>query len=348
MKTSLVSIIAMLAASVAEPQVTRAPETEAMRPIIATFRVAVDYDQALVNVVKAGKYNRVSTGINNDHFPVKRHGKAEVEIVLVHFTGSGYMTGGEVVRRLDIMGFRPAELPELLAFDAAYPDEQKHKSPIVAPGSVMANAEGIDASMGPLVPELEFSAWNAFDGKPSRNLTLIQLGTTHINEWWAAVRTSSGEVQPSHVEAVQPTITTFRVAVNYDQTVKEMVQAGKYDWSGSKFQVTGDTFPVNHRASGTVEIVLVHFHRHIGWQEALGELDKMGFRPAELPELLAFGATYPEKQREFPIIALGSQYSGQQWFPSLDYHNWADWGRTLNVGNFPESNVSFRFAAVRK
>jgi len=355
MKTSLVLIIAALTASVAQPQVREAPGAEAVRPTTAAFRVTVDYDRTIEDMVKAGKYSRVNPGMNTDHFPVSRHGKAEIEIVLVRFNGAGYMTGGEVVSRLDIMGFRPAELPELLAFGAAYPNEHRKFGVIIAPGSVLANPEGIAASMGPLVPELMY--WPLND---SRDLTLDQLGTGHSpSVWFAAVRKlGPGESQLAHQEpqaskasgavAVQPTITSFPVVVNYDQTVKDMVKAGKYDWSGSLSQVTSDNFPINHRAAGTVEIMLVHFHRHMGWNEAIGELDKMGLRPAELPELLAIGATYPEKQREFPIIALGSACCGQQWFPSLDYHNWDDWGRTLNVGNFPESNLNYRFAAARK
>ncbi len=37
----------------------------------------------------------------------------------------------------------------------------------------------------------------------------------------------------------------------------------------------------------------------------------MGYRPATLPELLALGKQYPEFQRWFPIIALGSVWRGQ-------------------------------------
>ncbi len=336
MRTSLVLIIAAFTASVVKPQV-RASGADAVRPTTATFRVTVDYDRTIADMVKAGKYFQPSCGrdINSDHFPVNRHGKAEVEIVIVRFNGN-FMSGDEVVRRLDIMGFRPADLSELLAFDLAYPDEQR-KAPIIELGSVWQGMWGVTNGVVALM------SWDA------RCLSLQQFSQAFdpVNRF-AAVRKSSGEVQPSHVEAVQPTITTFRVLVNYDQTVKDMVQAGKYDWSGSLFQVTSDNFPINHRAAGTVEIVLVHFHRPVGMSEALGELDKMGLRPAELPELLALGAAYPEKQREFPIIALGSACCNQQWFPSLEYHNWDDWGRTLNVGNFPRANESYRFAAVRK
>lgn len=35
------------------------------------------------------------------------------------------------------------------------------------------------------------------------------------------------------------------------------------------------------------------------------ELDRLGCRPADLDELLAFGDTYPDEHRKYPIAALG-------------------------------------------
>jgi len=54
----------------------------------------------------------------------------------------------------------------------------------------------------------------------------------------------------------------------------------------------------------------VHFDRSISSDDAIAELDKMGLRPAEAGELLAFRAKYPDVQREFPIVALGSVWRG--------------------------------------
>jgi hypothetical protein len=53
----------------------------------------------------------------------------------------------------------------------------------------------------------------------------------------------------------------------------------------------------------------------------LKEFEARGLRAATLPELLAFGATYPEKQREFPIVALRSVWQnrdGLRCVPCLD------------------------------
>ena len=75
----------------------------------------------------------------------------------------------------------------------------------------------------------------------------------------------------------------------------------------------------------------------------------MGLRPANLPELLAFGAKYPKKQREFPIVALGSVW--RYWCGSRSvaclwsvgslrflFLYWLEFG----------GDAIYRFAAVRK
>jgi len=101
-----------------------------------------------------------------------------------------------------------------------------------------------------------------------------------------------------------PTITTYRVTVNYALTLEQMIQAGKYDAINP--DITESNFPVNVRDNGEVKVHLVPFDCIMKTDDVLVELNKQGLRPAELPELLALGAQYPELQRRFPIVALGS------------------------------------------
>lgn len=107
-------------------------------------------------------------------------------------------------------------------------------------------------------------------------------------------------------------IIKFPVAINYVTTIKEMIARGKYDWTNN--DITSKNFPTQRTGEANITVELVHFNRSIGTDEALRELDKMGYRPAELHELLALGEKYPDLQREFPIIALGSV-----WQRSLGY-----------------------------
>lgn len=139
----------------------------------------------------------------------------------------------------------------------------------------------------------------------------------------------------------------FPVTVNYDLSLTEMIAAGKYNWTND--DITAEHFPVSGSGQVEVNVELVHFNRVIESENALKELDKAGFRPATLAELLTFGAKYPDKQREFPIIALGSVWRsrlGRRDVPVL----WSrSYERDLHLAWFGhEWDEDCRFAAVRK
>jgi hypothetical protein len=51
---------------------------------------------------------------------------------------------------------------------------------------------------------------------------------------------------------------------------------------------------------------LFSFKGTIQTEEVLEIMDRYGYRPANLRELLALGASFPELQKKFRIIALGS------------------------------------------
>ncbi len=139
---------------------------------------------------------------------------------------------------------------------------------------------------------------------------------------------------------------TYLVTVNYDLSLAEMIKVGKYDSVNSG--ITKKHFPVNGEGTNEVVTELVHFNRFIGSDEVIRELDKRGFRPATIEELLAFGAKYPEMQIQFPIVALGSlwRHLGHRDVPYL----WgASRGHDLNLDWFENGwEGHYRFLAVRK
>lgn len=112
---------------------------------------------------------------------------------------------------------------------------------------------------------------------------------------------------------VAPAPTTYTVTVPYKgrTTIKELVAAGRYDWKND--DINDKHFPQEREGEEVIEATLAHFDRDISTEDALAELDKRGLREANPAELLAFGATFPEVQREFPVIALG-----QPWRPPGD------------------------------
>ena len=95
-----------------------------------------------------------------------------------------------------------------------------------------------------------------------------------------------------------------RITVDYGMSLADMVKAGHYDWANK--DITSKNFPNTRKGKDDVMPELVHFNRTITSDEAIAELDTMGFRSGTIEELLAYGATSPETQRKFPIIALGS------------------------------------------
>ena len=89
-------------------------------------------------------------------------------------------------------------------------------------------------------------------------------------------------------------INAFHLTVNYDLNVEAAVKAGNYDWTNK--DISSKNFPSKRKGTADVELILVHFNRYVESDEAIRELDKQGLRPAELPELLAFGAKYLDVQ----------------------------------------------------
>lgn len=102
------------------------------------------------------------------------------------------------------------------------------------------------------------------------------------------------------------------------------------------------------REACEIEFELVHFGKDMSTDVILAELDKRGLRPALYEELLAFAAKYPELQKQFPIVALGSvcRNDGDLFSP---YVSWGGDERSLNFAWFDYGwGGVCRFLAVRK
>jgi len=104
-----------------------------------------------------------------------------------------------------------------------------------------------------------------------------------------------------------------------------MIEAGRYDLHSMRFAF--DCFSSSKEENKPKktgreekEIVLFRFADPKPLDEVIAELERAGYRPAELEDLLALGATYPNLQRRFPIMALGSIFTspdGQRWAPCI-------------------------------
>jgi len=142
---------------------------------------------------------------------------------------------------------------------------------------------------------------------------------------------------------------TFKVVVNYGKTLAEMIQFGKYGWVND--DITDKHFPIQGAGTQEAELVLVHLNRDATTKEVLAHLDSNGLKAAGIEHLLAFGATYPEIQKEFPVIALGSAWVNDNGNRNYPYLNFNDDKRKLNLNWNDDDNHwndNCRFLAVCK
>ena len=142
--------------------------------------------------------------------------------------------------------------------------------------------------------------------------------------------------------------TTHHLIVDYTKSFDEMVRAGKYFSMSYAFEKSH--FPMTTGDAVEVDVTLIHFNHEIRSSNvAVEELNKIGYRPATIEELLSFGATYPDIQKQFTIVALGSSYRGM--VPYLSGYNSEYGSRERSVGMGTREGIlngNFRFLAVRK
>lgn len=103
------------------------------------FEVRIDYALSFNEMVRAGKYDEVSSHITEEHFPVKGKGNVNVRIEFVQFSMD--MSSEQVFTELYRTGRRPATIEELLALGSLYPELQQ-QFPIIALSSVWRGPDG--------------------------------------------------------------------------------------------------------------------------------------------------------------------------------------------------------------
>jgi len=140
---------------------------------------------------------------------------------------------------------------------------------------------------------------------------------------------------------------TFPLLVNYDLPLADAIDAGQYQGVHASF--TRENFPPARSGQAEVEIILVRYQQRMESENVLRELDKEGLRAAELSEILAFGAEYPEVQRRFSVIGLGSVWKDRKGYRNVPCLYEASEGRYVDLHWWDDGWYSFsRFAAIRK
>ena len=98
------------------------------------------------------------------------------------------------------------------------------------------------------------------------------------------------------------------LSVDYGQSLEQMIAEGNYDWKNS--DITAKRFPVVGNGIEQFEAKIFHFDRNTASQDNVDAIKADDpanpWEPGKIEHLLAFGAKYPEEQRKYPVIALGS------------------------------------------
>jgi hypothetical protein len=139
----------------------------------------------------------------------------------------------------------------------------------------------------------------------------------------------------------------FSLTIDYDVPLAELMVAGNYDATSP--DITGEHFPVGW-GQPDIEAFLVHFYNPTSSHHAAGEMVRHDFRPATMPELLAFGAQHPSPQCEFPILALGSTWEDPSGYSRAGRIFGYPSDRRLDLGwdDGSEWNRLYRFLAIQK
>ena len=151
---------------------------------------------------------------------------------------------------------------------------------------------------------------------------LQKLGGQDGQEWLTATKRFLRKENPWPF----PHVSNYSVMVDYKKPVSEYLEDANYDSVNSN--IVDENFPIKpiccteycewyHKPA---ELQLLHFGRQVTIEEVKNELDKQALLPANIWELLAFGIAYPDPQRKFQIVALGSSWTrsdGARYVPEL-------------------------------
>lgn len=105
-------------------------------------------------------------------------------------------------------------------------------------------------------------------------------------------------------EVPHTTTSELITKIDFGQTLEQMIAAGKYDWANS--DITAKKFPVEGSGTKNFRNKLFHFGRNTSSEDAVAAMKSENFTPASHVHGLAFGATFPDEQRKYPIACLGS------------------------------------------
>lgn len=110
-------------------------------------------------------------------------------------------------------------------------------------------------------------------------------------------------------ETIYPPTHNFTVLVDETQSVEEAVKEGKFDEYNGAENFISENFPklINGQRANK-KVSLFYFGKEISSESVISEMNKVGYKPATIWDLIGLAAEMPDLQKQFSIIALGSFY----------------------------------------
>ena len=108
--------------------------------------------------------------------------------------------------------------------------------------------------------------------------------------------------------ATQPDPGVRRFSVDYRKSPEQMIAAGRYDRTND--DLLPGSFSIEGEGVVEFESRFFRFKQKYLSEEAMGVVGQAErahpWMPANFEHTLAYGAKYPDRQRKFPIVGLGS------------------------------------------
>ncbi len=125
------------------PQEPRQEQAAVLEYYEGEFPVTVDYSMSFEAMVQAGHYDNMKylyDFVTEDKFPIQGEGRVNKVLRLAHQVNfecpPTCPTGEQILWGVEDLADDPADIADLLAFGARYPDLQRQFDQILAPGSV--------------------------------------------------------------------------------------------------------------------------------------------------------------------------------------------------------------------
>lgn len=141
----------------------------------------------------------------------------------------------------------------------------------------------------------------------------------------------------------------YPIIVDYEKPLENLFKRGRYLFPED--DITSKNFPQKKKGKVEVCVELISFEKQLSKTGVTKELNRRGYRPADIWELLTLGAKY---RKVSSAIALGSIIDGSRFrnkVPGKWYPKFFSNGSERCIGLFPlflEWRSGIPFAAVRK